>query len=370
MSKQRRISVLVVDDSPLVRKVIRELLEADPAIGVVETAPDGRLALRKVAKLQPDVVTLDVEMPHMDGIATLRHIMKSDPRPVLMLSAHTTRGAEQTMRALELGAVDFIPKPTGRLTRDILQVGDELVRKVKAVACRHPQRRSGSTREGGSKPAAASGTAGAPSPRVLPPLPAEASGPHDLIVIGASTGGTHAIRAILTTLPADLAARVLVVQHMPEGFTRSFARRLDELSAIDVKEADHHDMARLGRVLVAPGHSHMVARTSEIGDYVELLGSELVNGHRPSVDVLFESAAAAFGPRAVGVLLTGMGRDGATGLGALRAAGALTIAQDEASCVVFGMPRAAIKEGAAQVVAELTAIPDLLIQAVRGGRHT
>lgn len=339
MSLPRRIRVLVVDDSPVVRQVLARLLEADPGVGDVYTAPNGSLALRKIKKLEPDVVTLDVEMPGMDGLETLRSIMRESPRPVVMVSASTHEGAEKTLQALALGALDFIAKPAGRLSRDIAAIGRELCEKVHAVA--------GAPR----RPVQTQPSEPPRSTAAIIPSPLRTRRSARLIAIGASTGGTDATRWLLSELPADLPVGVVIVQHMPPGFTTSYARRLNEVCPMQVKEAAHRDLVLPGRALLAPGDQHMVVRADGEISFVELHRGADVNGHRPSVDVLFESVAQTFGAEALGVLLTGMGRDGATGLGAMKLAGAVTFAQSEASCVVFGMPKVAIAEGAADVVA-------------------
>ena len=362
MAMRRPIRVLVVDDSPVVRQVVRALLEEDPAIGAVETAASGNLALRKIQKFDPDVVTLDVEMPMVDGIATLSTIMRTAPRPVIMLSAVTQSGAAKTVEALELGAVDFIPKPAGRLSRDIASVGSELRHKIRAVAGlaeRWARQRS----KAGRRPVTLSESVR----RTLQARVDAAQPAVDVVAIGASTGGTEAIRKVLVGLPADFPASIVVVQHMPEGFTRSFAARLNELSKIEVKEASTRDVLRPGRALLAPGHRHMVTRQGEYGGFVELNALPPVSGHRPSVDVLFQSVAETYGGRAIGVLLTGMGRDGADGMKLLKQGGAMTIAQDAGSCVVFGMPRMAIQEGGASLVANIADIGEILIRSVAGG---
>ena len=348
MALKRSIRVLVVDDSAVVRRVLRERLEAEPGIDMVETATHGRIALHKLERVNPDIITLDVEMPTLDGLSTLKQIMHRAPRPVIMLSAHTFDGAQKTLRALELGAVDFIQKPGGWSSKGVTEILDELVAKIKVLA---PAKRP------------------IPSPRAKIysgfPLVAERKHPDAagepqsdrVVVVGASTGGTEAIRYLLGTLWADFPAGIVVTQHMPAGFTKAFALRLNEQLPLEVREAEHHDLIRPGRVLIAPGHRHVtVHRDGQVG-FVKLSNGPRVCGHRPSVDVLFESAAESFGSRALGVILTGMGRDGANGLRVLRDAGGATVAQDEATCVVFGMPKAAIEIGGAERVIPLPNIP-------------
>ncbi len=348
--------MLVVDDSPVVRMVLSTILSQDSSIGEVYTAPNGRLALKKVAKLDPDVVTLDVEMPELNGLATLRRIMDKMPRPVIMVSVATHEGTQKTLQALELGAVDFIPKPTGRLSWDIASIGAELREKIHAVAGlgRNWQRR----RCGISIPAVQAAPAR--------PQPVVAGQPPQIIAMGASTGGTEAIARVLADLPPDFPSGIVMVMHLPALFMKSFVARLRELCAIDVKEAADHDMIRPGRALLAPGHSHMVVKKCDLGAYVEFLKTPPVSGHRPSVDVLFDSVADTYGWRAAAVLLTGMGRDGAAGMRRLHDQGAFTLAQSEESCVVFGMPKAAIDEGSVSLVTPLSLIGKTLHLAALG----
>lgn len=362
MNTPQRISVLVVDDSPVVRQVLTRLLLEDPAIGSVDTAPNASVALRKIHKHDPDVVTMDVNMPGMDGLAALEGIMTTSPRPVLMVSALTQEGAEKTLRALSLGAIDFISKPDGRLSRDIAQIGIELREKVRAVAplkVRFQRRARHATCSASSIPP--------------PPIPAAAlrrvsvkKASAQVIGIGASTGGTDAILQLLSRLPTDFPVGILIVQHMPPGFTLSFARRLNDLTHLDVKEAQPKDLVLPGRALLAPGHSHMIVRRGELGAYVDLEQGPEVSGHRPSVDVLFDSIAEQFGARSIAALLTGMGRDGASGMRHLRAVGAETLAQDEKSSVVFGMPKAAIQEGSVSLVASPGQLGDVLTHVEYG----
>ncbi len=355
------ISVLVVDDSPVVRQVLSQLLTADPFIGEVDTAPSAGVALRKIRKRDPDVVTMDVEMPGTDGLAALEEIMATAPRPVIMVSAVTHEGAEKTLRALSIGAVDFIPKPGGPRSRDIAQIATELREKIRAVA---PSKAKLARR----RPRPGPGAEPKPPPAPRPAVKRVCRGrplPH-VVAVGASTGGTDAILQVLLRLPADFPVGVLVVQHMPEGFTRSFARRLDELCPLEVKEAANHDLVQPGRVLLAPGHSHMVLQRDDDMLFVELSRAPEVNGHRPSVDVLFDSVADVCQNRSVAVLLTGMGRDGASGMRRIHDAGALTMAQDQESCVVFGMPKVAIQEGSVDLVANQQGLGDAVALVGRG----
>jgi two-component system chemotaxis response regulator CheB len=325
------IRVLVVDDSALMRKLIPAVLLRDPSIEVVGTAMDGEFALKKIEELQPDVVTLDLEMPRMDGLETLRTIMRRAPLPVILFSTHSKEGAYSTMKALALGAVDFIAKPTDAGSGNLDKIADQLIEKIK-IAKR------------------AAGRKLPPAPVVvdIPPAQKDAHSvrpPNHIIAIGISTGGPNALQFVLSQLPADFSASILVVQHMPEGFTEMLARRLNDCCSVEVQEAKSGDLLLAGRVLICPGNRHMMIRRMPRGATAVLTDAPAVNGHRPSVDVLFHSVAQEFGRSAVGVLMTGMGDDGAEGLGAIQNAGGMTVAQSEDTCVVGGMPRAAISRG-------------------------
>lgn len=342
-----RIKVLVVDDSALMRKLIPTILARDSAIEVVGTAMDGAFALKKIEELRPDVVTLDLEMPRMDGMETLRLIMKSAPVPVILFSTHSKEGAYSTFKALALGAVDFVAKPLDAAVGHLDTIADQLIEKIK-VAKRAAGRRL-------------------PQAIVADALPLQKKGarpaipPNRIIAIGISTGGPNALQFLLSQIPADFPASILIVQHMPEGFTEMFAKRLDECSPLEVQEARSGDLLLAGRVLLCPGNRHMMVRRMPRGDMVVLTDAPHVNGHRPSVDVLFHSVAQEFSLTAVGVLMTGMGDDGADGLGAIRAAGGMTIAQSEESCVVSGMPRAAIMKGYANRIVSLEGMAAYLV---------
>jgi two-component system, chemotaxis family, protein-glutamate methylesterase/glutaminase len=342
-----RIRVLVVDDSALMRKLIPTILARDSAIEVVGTAMDGAFALKKIEELRPDVVTLDLEMPRMDGMETLRLIMKSAPVPVILFSTHSKEGAYSTFKALGLGAVDFVAKPKDAAVGHLDTIADELIAKIKVAK-----------RAAGHRLPPASLPEGALSPKKKsgPGVP-----PNRIIAIGISTGGPNALQFLLSQLPADFPSCILIVQHMPEGFTEMFAKRLDECCALDVQEARSGDLLTAGRVLLCPGNRHMVVRRMPRGDIVVLNDNPHVNGHRPSVDVLFNSVAQEFGLLAVGVLMTGMGDDGAAGLGAIKAAAGMTVAQSEESCVVSGMPRAAITRGYANRIVPLDGMASYLL---------
>jgi len=348
-----KIRVLVVDDSALMRKLIPAILARDSEIEVVGTAMDGAFALKKIEELRPDVVTLDLEMPRMDGMETLRLIMRRAPLPVILFSTHSKEGAYSTLKALALGAVDFIAKPTDAAAGHLETIADTLIDKIK-VAKRATGRRLPPATVPIDPPTQKKG--------VRSPLP-----PSRVIAIGISTGGPNALQFVLSQIPADFPCSVLVVQHMPEGFTEMFAKRLDECCALDVSEAKSGDLLVSGRVLICPGNRHMMVRRMPRGDMVVLSDSAPVNGHRPSVDVLFHSVAQEFSVAAVGVLMTGMGEDGAEGLGVIKAAGGFTIAQSEETCVVSGMPRAAILKGHAIRVVALEQIGNFLVTQYGGG---
>ena len=348
-STKRKIRVLVVDDSAVIRKLIPTLLSRDEDIEVIATAIDGDFAINKIEQMRPDVITLDVDMPRMDGITALGVIVSKHKIPVLMLSSLTTRDAALTMRALEMGAVDFICKPVGG-TGKLNEMGGELVAKVKAAA------RSTFIQPvsvpllpvKGKKKAAA-----------LPPNVSAGK----LIAIGASSGGPNALRYILPRIPADIGAGIIVVQHMPESFTAVMAKWLDEICDIEVSEARAGDLITPGRALVAPGNSHLTVQRTALGPAVQLERGTPVNGHMPSVDVLFRSVAAQYGRLAAAVILTGMGTDGAEGIGEIRKAGGHTIAQNKETCAIFGMPRAAIERGYIQQVGSLSDIANWLVVA-------
>jgi two-component system, chemotaxis family, protein-glutamate methylesterase/glutaminase len=325
-----RIRVLVVDDSALMRKLIPAILAREASIEVVGTAMDGAFALKKIEELKPDVVTLDLEMPRMDGMETLRLIMQRAPLPVVLFSTHSKEGGYATFKALAMGAVDFLAKPRDAAAGRLDDIADQLIAKIKVAK-----------RAAGRKlPAAVIEESSAPKKGARPALP-----PRRVIAIGISTGGPNALQFVLSQIPADFQSTILIVQHMPEGFTEMFAKRLDECCALEVHEARSGDLLLAGRVLICPGNRHMMVRRMPRGDMVVLSDGPPVNGHRPSADVLFHSAAQEFGLTAVGILMTGMGDDGAEGLGAIKAAGGMTIAQSEDTCVVSGMPRAAILKG-------------------------
>ena len=345
----RPVRVLIVDDSALIRQILAAGLGADPEIEVVGTAGDPYQARDRLQELEVDVLTLDVEMPRMDGVAFLKRLMPQYPLPVVMVSALTERGKSITLDALEAGAVDFVTKPKADVARGLQAMMQELRGKVKAAA--------------GAKVTAPRHTAAAP---VQAPLSAGAlaESTDKVVAIGASTGGTEAIRTVITRFPLGMPG-VVIVQHMPAGFTRMFAERMDSLCAIEVKEAEDGDRIRPGRALIAPGGQHLQVKRSG-GIYVARVApGELTCGHCPSVEVLMQSVAKAVGSNAIGVMLTGMGRDGATGMKAMREAGARCFAQDEASSVVFGMPKEAHACGGAEQLVPLEQMADTVLAALR-----
>lgn len=324
-----KITVLVVDDSALIRKLLTEIINSQPDMQSVGAAPDPLAAREMIRALNPDVLTLDVEMPKMDGLDFLERLMRLRPMPVVMVSTLTDKGSEATLRALELGAVDYVSKPKIDITHGIHEYAAEIADKIRAAAASRPRMRV---------PAAAGGA------RALPALANRIVSTEKLIIVGASTGGTEAIKEFLVELPSDCPG-ILITQHMPEAFTKSFAARLDSLCRISVKEAVHGERVLPGHAYVAPGNWHLLLRRSGANYMTQLSDGPPVNRHRPSVDVLFRSAAEHAGRNAVGVILTGMGKDGAQGMLTMKQAGAYNFAQDEGSCVVFGMPKEAIAVG-------------------------
>lgn len=338
-----KIKVLIVDDSALIRGVLKEIINSQPDMEVVGAAPDPLVARDLIKQTNPDVLTLDVEMPKMDGLDFLERLMRLRPMPVVMVSSLTERGSEITMRALELGAVDFVTKPKMDIQSGMLDYAELIAEKIR-IAARAKIKPRG--------PAAQGQSAGTPLAAVGNPLTSS----EKLIIIGASTGGTEAIKEFLMQLPPDCPG-ILITQHMPEGFTRSFANRLDKLCRISVKEAEGGERILPGHAYLAPGHSHLTLVRSGANYMTKLDQEPPVNRHRPSVDVLFSSAAISAGKNAVGVILTGMGKDGAAGMLKMKEAGAYNLAQDEDSCVVFGMPREAIAIGATHDVGPLHELP-------------
>lgn len=361
----RSVRVLVVDDSALIRKMLSDLLGEHPEIEVVGTAQDGAFVMRKIEQLQPDVVTLDVEMRTKGGLEVLPEIVKTFGVPVIMVSAHTEKGAKSTLQALELGAVDFVTKPQSGMGVGLNEIVDSLSQKILAVG---RSKRRAPLRKPASAPFAQKSPGVRPMPRAsAPPNTQRISGRIDMIAVGASTGGPEAIKNLLTPLPNNLPG-IVIVQHMPAGFTRAFSDRMNTLCAIHVKEAEDGDPVQTGTCLIAPGSRHMEVVPAGSGWRVRLLDTPPVNRHRPAVDVLFHSVAQRVGRRSIAVILTGMGADGALGMKAIHDTGALTVAQDQDSCVVFGMPKEAIRAGGARQILPLEQIPPFLIKSLGAER--
>ncbi len=351
----KKIQVLIVDDSAMVRRTLSDILSSDPCIEVMGTASDPFVAADRISEQVPDVITLDIEMPGMDGLTFLQKIMSQNPIPVIICSSLAEEGAQSTLRALEYGAVDIIAKPRMGSQRFLEESAVMLCESVKAAAGARLRPYS-------------------PRRIIEPKLTADAILPRathamletteKVVVIGASTGGTEALRSLLEALPAD-APGIVIVQHMPEVFTRAFANRLDSLCRISVKEAECNDTVLRGRALIAPGNHHTLLKRSGARYFVDVKDGPLVSRHRPSVDVLFRSAARYAGANAVAVIMTGMGDDGARGMLEMKEAGAATIAQDEATSVVFGMPNEAIKRGAVDIILPLPAIAGSILSHAR-----
>ncbi|MDA3901245.1 MAG: chemotaxis response regulator protein-glutamate methylesterase [Spirochaetes bacterium] len=360
-----KIRVLVVDDSALVRRIISDALEKDPEIEVVGTANNGKTAIFKSFVLYPDVITMDIEMPIMDGLEALREIMDKNAKPVIMLSSLTQFGAEATFKALEYGAADFVPKPQAMVQMSFDEISEQLIQKVKAFA--HAE---------------INYSAASPKERVVLPGPAN-DRPFEttedkrlteivddaylhskkrIVAIGTSTGGPSALIKLFKNLPANFACPIVVVQHMPPGFTKAFAERLDSISMLTVKEAEDGDQLRDGWAYIAPGHSHVELYQRNGDDYLALNSGEKVSGHRPSIDVLFRSIARFYSSEVTAVIMTGMGKDGALGITELAQKGSYTIAQDQETSVVFGMNRVAIEMGAVKNILPLDEISKKIVE--------
>jgi len=357
MQAAARIRVLVVDDSALMRKMIPGIISTDERLEVVGTAMDGDFALRKIETLRPDVVTLDLDMPRMDGLTALRSIVRDFGLPVILVSSLTRQGAGATLKGLEMGAFDFVAKPEDAISVHISEISRELIDKIKAAAhggrpkFREPQ--AIRMKELAQKAAAPVSTS-----------------PYSVVAIGISTGGPQSLTEILPRLPEDFPAGILIVQHMPEGFTGLFARRLDAICAIDVKEAAGGDTVSPGKVLIAPGGKHMKVKFTPLGLVSVLSESPPVAGHRPSANVLFHSVAEEVGSRAIGVVMTGMGDDGVEGLGEIKEKGGKTFAQDEATSIIYGMPKVAIEKGYADRVVGLDEMVPCLLKLMAGRKET
>ena len=353
-----QIRVLIIDDSAIARNTLSRILETDSEIEVVGTAPDALIGFRKIAECSPDVLTLDVEMPKMDGLTFLERLMSTKPMPVVMVSAYTSEGSETALKALDLGALEIIEKPRIDVSSGLKELALQITDKVKAAAqakLKSPQQRFQRQHLRSSR-----------THLVHPELKKISHSPS-IIAIGASTGGTDGLREILSELPTDLPG-ILIVQHMPKAFTPSFAKSLDRVSQIDVKEAISGDRVKGGLAMLAPGDQHLTLKRDLHGYFVELTDEPLVNRHRPSVDILFESISKCAGGDALGILLTGMGSDGAKGLLGMKQKGAWTIAQEENTCVVYGMPRVAVELGAPrEILTPSEIITRLQLLSPKGG---
>ncbi len=354
----KTIRVLVVDDSAFMRKVISDIINQTPGLEVIGIARDGADAVKKMKDLNPDVITMDIEMPVLDGMSALETIMETNPVPIIMLSSLTREGAEKTLKALELGAVDFIPKPSGQISLDIAKIQADMVEKIFIAAATKPKLRSMKQR---------------PLQEPIPSVtvsqsvwPVKSAGLNKLVLIGTSTGGPKALQEVIPILPANLDAAVLVVQHMPAGFTRSLAERLDGISKIRVKEGEQGEKIVPGCAYIAPGDFHMLVKRQLEGSErclkIILDKSPPRGGHRPSVDAMMESAAEQFWSHMVGVVMTGMGNDGAEGIKHIKAKNGKNIAEDKSSCIVYGMPKAAAETGTVDKIVPLKDIGNWIVR--------
>ncbi len=349
MTPGRKIKVLVVDDSALMRKLIPLIISSDEDIEVIGTAMDGDFALNKISKLRPDVITLDIDMPRMDGLTTLGSIVRDFGIPVILVSSLTKEGAEVTLKGLEMGAFDFVPKPREAISVHISEISSELIDKIKAAAhCRHLKFKE-------------------PAPHKIKAqsktvLPLKSPSVESVVAIGISTGGPQALTEILPSIPGSFPSGILIVQHMPEGFTELFAKRLDSVCHISVKEAADGDVVSPGMALISPGGKHLKVKKTHYGAVSVLSQSTTVSGHRPSATVLFDSVAEEYRENAIGVIMTGMGDDGVEGLRKIKEKGGVTIAQDEETSVIYGMPKVAVERGYVDMVLGLEEIVPNLIR--------
>ena len=350
----RKIKVLIIDDSALIRSMLKEVIDSYPDMEAVGAASNPLMARELIKMLNPDVLMLDVEMPQMNGLTFLEKLMRLRQMPVLMISSLTERGSDAALRALELGAVDFLPKPKLGIAKGVHAYADEIAEKIRTAFSVRLARRVAAVRG---------------VEQALPSLGNRISTTEKVIVVGASTGGTEAIREFLTRMPAD-APGILITQHMPKAFTKSFASRLDGLCKISVSEAQDNERVLPGHAYIAPGHSHLLLKRSGANYLTQLSQADPVNRHRPSVEVLFRSAAQHAGKNAIGVMLTGMGKDGATAMLEMRQAGAYNLAQDEATCVVYGMPREAVAVGAVDEIAPIQEMAQRVLgKLMQGGER-
>jgi two-component system chemotaxis response regulator CheB len=351
---QPTIRVVVVDDSAFMRKAITLMLESDPSIKVIGTARDGEEGVEKVRRLQPDLVTMDIEMPRMDGLAALREIMTKNPTPVMMISSVTTEGAQATLDALDLGAVDFIPKQSSFVSLDIVKIREDLLSKIKDIVrrkhilmARYRLKAKSVSTDGAVRPAAVS-----PLPRIL----GKRNHPVSIVAIGSSTGGPPALQSVITALPRNFPVGVVIAQHMPKTFTASLAARLDSLSQVTVREAVNMEPLEPGTVLIAPGGQHLTVRKIGGKPVIQISEQPLETLYHPCIDVLMRSVAEAYSQATMGVILTGMGSNGLDGIRLLKQKGGVAIAQNEESCVVYGMPRAIIEANLADHIAPIEQI--------------
>ncbi len=349
---KKKIRVLVADDSAFMRKVLSDIINSDQELEVVGTARNGEEALQKAVTLQPDVITLDVEMPVLDGLSTLEKIMEQYPVPVIMLSALTKAGASATIRALERGAVDFLAKPGGSISLDIGKSQEEIINKIK-MAAEIPRHKYKNCQQD---------TLGVEKKNYLKRT--STTNALTLVAIGTSTGGPKALHEVISRIPAGLNTALLIVQHMPPGFTKSLAQRLDAISPLTVKEAEEGDEVKCGFAFIAPGNYHMEVQPRQDKLFIHLHQGPNVNGHRPSVDVMMQSVARINAPK-IGVIMTGMGQDGAQGMLALKKAGAINIGESPETCVVYGMPKAARQLGAVDYEVPVQEIAERILQALR-----
>jgi len=382
-----RISVLICDDSALMRNLIGRIIESSPDLTIAGKAMNGKFALEKIPRLDPDVMILDLEMPEMNGIEFLKERKRLGIEvPVVILSSLARRGAQITMEALALGASDFILKPSGSVSEDIHTVSEHIIATVRAYGSKYKRQKKGSPAPRLETPIVSRpvpveqkpGRFEFPQvepqvrrdgfPKPLPPEERKAPGPVEIVAIGISTGGPNALREVFSHLDKDLPVPIAVVQHMPAGFTAEFAKSLDRICPLEVKEAAEGDILSPGRILIAPGHSHIEVEKRRLAAVVHLSQADQVNGHRPSADVLFASVAKEYGNRALAVIMTGMGRDGARELGTIYNEGGITVAQDEQSCVVYGMPKVAIENGYVQHVVSLSDMAFTINRLVKESR--